>query len=140
MKFETIDDVCLEVERRTVSLDSGIAALVYLYKSAAAFVFAINILLLVIILAFIFFTDCLEGYSKLVLVIYACVISFEVLVSTYNRQVIDYAVKDMKFNIANKCFTEYVKYDELEEWEKEKILFNKIIKYSGLSEIKKDDK
>ena len=53
MKFETIDEVCLEVERRTASLDGGISALVYLYKSAATFVSALNFILLIVILAFI---------------------------------------------------------------------------------------
>lgn len=138
MKFETIDEVCLEVERRTASLDGGISALVYLYKSAATFVSALNFILLIVILAFTFLTDYLEGYSQLILAIYVCVVAFEVLASTYNRRVIDDAIRDMKFNISYQCFTKYVKYDELQEWEREKILFSKIISHSGLYEVSKD--
>ena len=105
-----------------------------LYDSAARFIKLMNIFIFIVISAFSFFYKDDIGIQniKLTYAIFASLCVWEVLASTANRKILSRHIVDSKFNISWDVFSQYIDFNNLDDFEKERIYKEKLMKSAGL--------
>lgn len=134
MELKTISEVQQEIEKKILILDCSIKYMLSLYDSAARFIKLMNVFIFIIISEFSFFYKDDIGIQniKLTYTIFASLCTWEVLASIVNRKILSRRIVDSKFNISWDVFSQYIDFNNLNDFEKERIYKEKLMKSAGL--------
>lgn len=130
MKFETIDEMAIEIEKRTVVVDSSITCMLHLYNSASFFVLMMNIIIGIIMAISIFLTDVFKGDGPSVFCIYMIIVVWEWLTSMAIRKKLDKHIIQMKYDLAWSVFIKFKYFDTIDD--QTGYFERNLIKYAGL--------
>ena len=134
MELKTISEVQQEIEKKILILDCSIKYMLSLYDSAARFIKLMNVFIFIIISEFSFFYKDDIGIQniKLTYAIFASLCTWEVLASIVNRKILSRRIVDSKFNISWDVFSQYIDFNNLDDFETERIYKEKLMKSAGL--------